>query len=421
MSIKNISELGLHVVSLKRVMQNHRLNELIEILNEIQGVDTGDNFFELEGEFTFRRAELSFVVFKGNEPVCLLLSYFKFADDSSPMDSVYIHRFVTKKNYRRLGIGEWLIKYALNYYFSNIKWLNHVTLQVTEEPRNSAAINLYEKVGFTYFGEKYYKHKRDSILVIERGAASPTVEQADLFPNPRLNNFQFEDVLFYFSTSSKEKKIQFQWLFSLFNLKLDFYDVPSELVEPQVESDSKDALRLLVSYPLKNAARFIKKKPFIVEDTMLFVEQFNRDFETAPELPGLDTKRWWKQLGNEGLLELMRGSAKRKAKYVSQIGCYLGAKQYVYGEAELKGSIALEPQTSIATQKQFPRTNPYFFHQIFIPDGYEKPLSMLNQQEFTSLDYRRKALESLLQGIPRVFSIDESQILLNFDDEYRNE
>ncbi|HBT5153321.1 TPA: hypothetical protein MB809_005322, partial [Klebsiella pneumoniae] len=137
-----------------------------------------------------------------------------------------------------------------------------------------------------------------------------------------------------------------------------------------------------------------------------------KDYDLKPELPGLDTKRWWRQLGNDGVLRLLSRSKKRKAKYVSQIGCYLNAKQYYFGRGELHGIIAQIPCISEESKVNFPKTNPWFFHQIFIPDGFDVPLSLLSASDFTMVDYRRKALENLLNNLHDNIHGDSDQLRL---------
>lgn len=380
--------------------------KLLELLGEINGIVTEADYFLSDAEYRWRW-DLSYCCFYREEPVALIVSYYKLADQYTPFDSVYIHRLVTSKEHRRNGVASALLEHSINSHFNNIDWLHNISLQVTMKPINKEAVGLYEKIGFKHFGEKKYSRKIDSVMLLQRGSFDIKKKEVNYedtkleYQNPRLgkDGFHDGDIKFYFSTSSEEKRKQFLWLFSLFNLKLDFYNLSEYLIEPQIDSPNTESEQLLVSHPIKNASRFIKKKPFIVEDTMLFVEAFNKDFDHFPELPGLDTKRWWRQFGNEGVLELLRNSTSRRAKYVSQIGCYIDAKNYVYGRAEIEGVIAEEALTSEESEANFPKTNPWFFHQIFIPKGYDRPLSLLSAIEFNICDYRRKALMNLLSNM----------------------
>ena len=128
-----------------------------------------------------------------------------------------------------------------------------------------------------------------------------------------------------------------------------------------------------------------------------------------------DTKRWWRQLKNEGVLKLLANSKKRKARYVSLIGCFFGPGSYVVGKSEINGRIADEAKSSENSEQRFPKTNPWFFHQIFVPEGYSKQLSLLNQQDFTIIDYRRKALEDLLVNVKEEIIKSGEQTEINFN------
>jgi inosine/xanthosine triphosphate pyrophosphatase family protein len=225
--------------------------------------------------------------------------------------------------------------------------------------------------------------------------------------------------VFYISSSSRKKRLQLSWILSHYNLKSDYYSPPIDLVEPQLDLIGRDSEILLVSHPLKQIARFIKidKTPFLVEDTMLFIERFNKNYDTEPELPGMDTKRWWRQLGNKGVLELLGNSSKRRARYVSQVGCYLGSGKYFYGRGELNGVIASKIQNTQESEQNFPRTNPLFFHKIFVPNGFQRTLGELNKQEFAMVDYRKKAIEDLLEKMRGENIRCSAQLSLPFGDE----
>ncbi|MGC0878345.1 non-canonical purine NTP pyrophosphatase [Pantoea agglomerans] len=389
-------------------------NAILELLNEIRGISLDKAYLEDTHCLYKWRDELSYFCFDGDKLIAIIFSYYKKSDTHTPFDSVYIHRLVVHPAYRNIGIAQNLLRYCIDRYYDDLPWLQNISIQVTILPKNDAAAMVYKKVGFTSFGQKKYPNKTDDLLLLQRKDKCLIKKDNPAFFNPRIpvDNDDLNRAMFYFSTSSEEKRKQFSWLFSLYNLKLDFYNISNHLVEPQIEDATVESEKKLVSHPIKHASRFIKKKPFIVEDTMLFIERFNKNYDTNPELPGLDTKRWWKQLGNEGVLDLLSNSKMRKAKYVSQIGCFIDAQKYYYGRGELNGTIAQIPMTSEKAESNFPKTNPYFFHQIFIPDGYNEPLSMLSAAEFTMVDYRRKALEDLLENLVKIKSDDDQLRLL---------
>ena len=150
-----------------------------------------------------------------------------------------------------------------------------------------------------------------------------------------------------------------------------------------------------MSFPLKLASRFITSTPCIIEDTMLFIEYFNRNGGTW-ELPGLDTKRWLRQLGLNGLLDIMGNTSKRKARFVSQTGAYLKSNKYFYGRGETFGRIAFE--RAYINDKKY-GTYPCFFHLLFIPDGSNKTLAEMDMFEYAQFDYMRKSIVQLIRNI----------------------
>ncbi len=174
---------------------------------------------------------------------------------------------------------------------------------------------------------------------------------------------------------------------------------PVELTEPQIVDASADSELALVRHPLKLVARFLaagKRTPFLVEDTMLFIEFFNSHYEADAELPGHDVKRWWRQLGTDGVLRLMGSTTLRRAHYVSQLGVYLGRDRYVYARGETHGRIAQHSRVADEALRGVPATSPWFFHSIFVPDGSTRTLAEMDAGEFASFDYRRRAVVELL-------------------------
>lgn len=200
----------------------------------------------------------------------------------------------------------------------------------------------------------------------------------------------------YLHTSSDEKQQQYGHLFG--ELDLDVHPaaaVPAKR-EPQVDGCGVEAERILVTRPLDEVAGIVERDglyPFVVEDTMLFIEHFNSDYAGEKILPGPDTKRWWRALGAGGVLELMGDTARRRAQYVCQIGVLLGPGDRRCFRAEVDGSIARRvhpPASSEDPPGDFPRNT--FFHSIFIPDGAAETLAALDQDAFLRHDYRRRCL-----------------------------
>jgi inosine/xanthosine triphosphate pyrophosphatase family protein len=212
----------------------------------------------------------------------------------------------------------------------------------------------------------------------------------------------------HFRTGSHEKRDQYRYLFRCIGVDMAAARLNVSLPEPQVEGSGVDAEAALVHAPLK-LFNFHKDSkydafPVAVEDTMLFIEHFNRDFDRFPYLPGPDTKRWWAALGAEGIVEAMRASQRRRARYVCQIGVSRRNGDYIHFRAEVSGSIADSVRRDPASDASFPLTNATFFHSIFVPDGADFTLAELDGTDFTKYDYRRKCVEYVLEAANEIFT-----------------
>lgn len=222
----------------------------------------------------------------------------------------------------------------------------------------------------------------------------------------------------YFATSSEIKLKQYSQIFSDFGYEISQgMVINNTLIEPQFDVDSEEGITSLVSHPLRLAARFISKNkqiPYIIEDTMLLIEPLSKGFVLDAGLPGADTKNWWINLGTEGLLELMKNHTNRKAKFICQIGAYLGPGNYLFASASVEGEIMQNAVISEIAEKEFPRSNPYFFHQIFKPLGSNKGMGEMNANEFKRFDYRKKCAEVFVKKLTKI-DLPPTEYLKQYD------
>jgi len=206
----------------------------------------------------------------------------------------------------------------------------------------------------------------------------------------------------YFHSGSTRKAIQYQYLFGCYGYALHRSRLAVALTEPQVEGPGASSEIALVEEPLKYLARFAERTqryPLVVEDTMLFVEHFNLEYDSRPFLPGPDTKRWWDALGDKGLLEMLRGSQRRRALYVCQLGVLRAKGDYRFFRAELSGRVAHEIRSTRHAETNFPRTNATYFHSVFVPDGYESTLAEMDAASFSSVGGSRRCVERAVTSI----------------------
>lgn len=382
-------------------------NELLQIINIIPYVKwTKDDLMSQSEDYYKDKWNYSYVIRCKETIIGVIIAYFRMADKRHIFDSLYIHRFAIEAKYQNMGIGTTVLKYFIQNAYTEIPWLLNISLQTNDETKNEYVIKLYRKIGFKDMYKVRYPDKVDIVFLLERKWYKPyfktvTRNNTIFLQHPRLNILIENDKsrpalpIVYFSSTNTRKKEIVEFIFHNYNIEVSFVTLPIELTEPQVEKADVENERKLVSFPLKIASRFITSKPCIIEDTMLFIEYFNRN-GNAWELPGLDTKRWLRQLGLDGLLEIMGHTSKRKARFVSQTGAYLKSDEYYYGRGETFGRIAIEKANGIDHKYG---TYPYYFHLLFIPDGSNKTLSEMDMFEYAQFDYMRKSIVQLISNI----------------------
>ena len=79
------------------------------------------------------------------------------------LDTAELMNIVTKKLYRKNGIGKLMLEYLINY----CKKIGIKTLNLEVNAQNTIAINLYKKYNFKEVGlrKKYYNNTYDAILM----------------------------------------------------------------------------------------------------------------------------------------------------------------------------------------------------------------------------------------------------------------
>lgn len=371
------------------------------------------------------RWDVSLIVLCRGEVVGFLLAYFREESSAHPCRCAYIHRLAVRSDHQRQGVATSVVAFYVEELFLRVPWLLTVSAQTNDEPSNENVLRFYERLGFRRVQRVHYADKTDWLFELSRddhrwqGRAAPGYEKVSLpsssqwpapahYPNPFFPGGDFSGApQLYFRTGSKEKRDQYRYLLRCFGIELVVPRHTIALAEPQVEGVGDEPEREVVTGPLKLLSRFAAKfetYPVAVEDTMLFVETFNRDFDARALLPGPDTKRWWTALGDEGLLRIMRGSRSRRARYVCQIGVHASRGTYLTYRAEVSGRIALNRAVSDEALAYFPYTNATFFHSVFIPEGAERSLGEMAAEEFARHDYRRQCVRSMVISGGSIFS-----------------
>ncbi len=210
----------------------------------------------------------------------------------------------------------------------------------------------------------------------------------------------------YFATTSNVKFNQYSEIFRDLGIELKIGSVIDRAIEPQFDDSIKERERLLIEHPLRRASRILRVKtevPYMIEDTMLVINAFSSKNAGGSGLPGADTKSWWRNLRSEGILKLLGDERERRASFICQIGLYIGeelSEQYnkpkhIYLRSELLGTITKKIRESDRAKAEVPRSNPFYFHTIFQPEGCHFSLAEMSGEDFAKVDYRRKCAEQV--------------------------
>lgn len=404
------------------IVKNH-CEEILGLVNIIPHIswDTAELMSQDEDYYNNKWNYSYVIVNEKKEIIGIIVAYFRVADEKHIFDSLYLHRLAIASKYQNQGIGTQAINYFINKAYEQIPWLLNISAQTNDTADNQKVINFYKNIGFKEMYNIYYPDKKDVLMLFEKHQKESLIKRNKRYhslnlKHPRLSlciegekNNNVLPTIYFASTNAKKREIV-HFIFNNYNIEVSFVKPPIELIEPQIESADLEEERKLVSVPLKMVSRFISTVPYIVEDTMLFVEYFNRNNEQW-ELPGLDTKRWLRQMGLEGMLEIMGDTKRRKAKFVSQTGAYIKSSTYCYGRGEIQGRIANE--VSVVSKPRY-GTYPYFFHLIFIPDGANKTLAEMDMHEYAKYDYMRKSIVQLIDEIEKSGELQRHYTLFDY-------
>lgn len=141
------------------------------------------------------------------------------------------------------------------------------------------------------------------------------------------------------------------------------------------EIQSLDILKV-VEHKVKQAYKIIKA-PVLVEDTSL-------TFHALNGLPGTFIKFFVDNAGNEGMCRMLDSFNDKTATASVCFGLYDG-KEFNTFMGITEGKISLKPKG----------TNGFGWNPIFIPEGFNKTVAQLTDEEFEPINPRKKALMKL--------------------------
>lgn len=128
----------------------------------------------------------------------------------------------------------------------------------------------------------------------------------------------------------------------------------------------------------------------MADDSGLFVDKLNGD-------PGVYSSRYAGEEGNDEknnkkLLEALKDTEKRKAKFKTVIVLIAENKETLVVHGECKGTIGLTAKG----------TNGFGYDPLFIPEGFTKTFGELGEDIKNQISHRAKALEKLKEEIEKI-------------------
>mgnify|MGYP001564508480 CR=1 FL=1 len=159
-----------------------------------------------------------------------------------------------------------------------------------------------------------------------------------------------------------------------------------ELDGISLEIDEVQSLDRTLVATKKAEAYFAQiKKPLFIEDTSLV-------FNTLGNLPGTFIDYFLKELGNDGLLKLLKNNKDRKSTATVCI-VYIDKNQKQLFTGETKGTISLRTKGNKG----------FGWDPIFIPNGSKKTFGEMNIEEKNKYSMRRKALEKFKKRLDKAY------------------
>lgn len=177
----------------------------------------------------------------------------------------------------------------------------------------------------------------------------------------------------YFASSNENKFLEIQSLFDMENKE----NVKILFSSPEIKEIQSDSIMEVAEDKAKKAFSSIKR-PVIVEDDGLFIEELNG-------FPGVYSSFAFKTIGNKGILNLLANNEKRRAHFMSVFSFFDGnAIETFCGETA--GHIATEIYPS-----------GWGFDPIFKPENEALTYGELSIQRKNDISHRSKAFRQFLE------------------------
>lgn len=178
-----------------------------------------------------------------------------------------------------------------------------------------------------------------------------------------------------------------------------------------LEQSIQDALKRWKKH-VSNPDKF-----FFIEDTSVIIHALSNEGE---EVPGVDIKYWMRDHDFESVDALLKANGNNRAVTVrSDILLTLPPhleetlqKKYERFTSESHGIIC-EQQFNFDTNSVYPWLDNKTFNKWFVPDGYDKPISMLEIEQADTCDFRAGAFEKMLTFLVKYENLKEKNLELD--------
>jgi XTP/dITP diphosphohydrolase len=180
----------------------------------------------------------------------------------------------------------------------------------------------------------------------------------------------------YFASSNENKFLEIQSLFEGEN-KENKENFKILFSSPKIKEIQSDSMTEVAKDKAKKAFSSIKR-PVIVEDDGLFIEELNG-------FPGVYSSFAFKTIGNRGILNLLANNDKRRAHFLSVFSFFDGSTIETFC-GETAGHI---------TTEVFP--SGWGFDPIFKPENEDLTYGELNLQRKNEISHRSKAFRQFLR------------------------
>ncbi len=150
---------------------------------------------------------------------------------------------------------------------------------------------------------------------------------------------------------------------------LDLVEIQSMDIDEVVKHKVKEAYDIL-------------KKPVMVDDVSL-------EITTIGNLPGPFVKFFLKQLGNDGICNLVKNYENKSISATVALGYFDGTNLEI-AKGEIKGTISDSPKGE----------NGFGWDQIFVPEGFSKTRAEMDENDYNATN-------------PRIFAVQKLEEYLN--------